>query len=62
MERMLLLGTVIVLAGAIGLLQAHGIQFWADRLGPYGIAWSALLEATGLGCGGGGRSGAACLG
>ena len=34
--------------GAIGLLQAHGIAFWSGKLGPYGIAWSVLLEATAL--------------
>ena len=38
----------VVLIGAIGLLQAHGIAFWSGKLGPYGIAWSVLLEATAL--------------
>jgi hypothetical protein len=49
MERTLgWLGPAVVLAGAIGLLQAHGIAFWSSKLGPYGIAWSVLLEAIAL--------------
>ena len=49
MERTLgWLGPAFVLAGAIGLLQAHGIAFWSSKLGPYGIAWSLLLEAIAL--------------
>ena len=49
MERVIRLGPcVVVLIGAIGLLQAHGIAFWSGKLGPYGIAWSVLLEATAL--------------
>ena len=42
------MGPAVVLTGAIGLLQAHGILFWSDKLGPYGIAWSVLLEAIAL--------------
>jgi len=42
------LGPAVVLAGAIGLLQAHGIAFWSSKLGSYGIAWSVLLEAIAL--------------
>lgn len=42
------LGPAVVLAGAIGLLQTHGIAFWSGKLGPYGIAWSLLLEAIAL--------------
>lgn len=49
MERTLgWLGPAVVLAGAIGLLQAHGIAFWSGKLGFYGIAWSLLLEAIAL--------------
>jgi len=49
MERTLVwLGPAVVLAGAIGLLQAHGIAFWSSKLGSYGIAWSVLLEAIAL--------------
>ena len=49
MERTLgWLGPAVVLAGAIGLLQAHGIAFWSGKLGYYGIAWSLLLEAIAL--------------
>jgi hypothetical protein len=42
------LGPAVVLLGAIGLLQAHGIAFWSGKLGSYGIAWSVLLEAIAL--------------
>ncbi|MGH8591423.1 MAG: hypothetical protein ACREXX_19530 [Gammaproteobacteria bacterium] len=42
------LAPAVVLAGAVGLLQAHGIAFWSGKLGPYGIAWSVLLEAIAL--------------
>ena len=42
------MGPAVVLAGAIGLLQAHGIAFWSGKLGYYGIAWSLLLEAIAL--------------
>ncbi|MGH8654955.1 MAG: hypothetical protein ACREYE_23565 [Gammaproteobacteria bacterium] len=42
------IGPCVVILGAIGLLQAHGIEFWASKLGPYGIAWSLLLEVTAL--------------
>ncbi|MGH8566534.1 MAG: hypothetical protein ACREXU_00585 [Gammaproteobacteria bacterium] len=42
------LGPAVVLAGAIGLLQVHGIAFWSSKLGYYGIAWSVLLEAIAL--------------
>ncbi len=42
------LGPAVVLTGAIGLLQAHGIAFWSSKLGNYGIAWSVLLEAIAL--------------
>ena len=48
MERVIRLGPCVVLIGAIGLIQAHGIAFWSGKLGPYGIAWSVLLEATAL--------------
>ncbi len=48
MGKVMILGSGIVLAGSIGLLQAHGIAFWSGKLGPYGIAWSLLLEATAL--------------
>ncbi|MGH8471156.1 MAG: hypothetical protein ACREVJ_01535 [Gammaproteobacteria bacterium] len=48
MEKLIALGSGVVLAGSIGLLQAHGIAFWSETLGPYGIAWSLLLEATAL--------------
>jgi hypothetical protein len=48
MERWVWIGPLVVLAGAIGLLQAHGMAFWSAELGPYGIAWSVLLEATAL--------------
>jgi hypothetical protein len=48
MERWIWIGPLVVLAGAIGLLQAHGMAFWSAELGPYGIAWSVLLEATAL--------------
>lgn len=49
MERTLgWLGPAVVLAGAIGLLQAHGIAFWSSKLGSYGAAWSVLLEAIAL--------------
>ncbi len=48
MGKVMALGSGVVLAGSIGLLQAHGIQFWSGKLGPYGIAWSLLLEATAL--------------
>ncbi|MGH8607003.1 MAG: hypothetical protein ACREX9_06170 [Gammaproteobacteria bacterium] len=48
MEKLIALGSGVVLAGSIGLLQAHGIAFWSAKLGPYGIAWSLLLEATAL--------------
>jgi hypothetical protein len=42
------LGPAVVLAGAIGLLQVHGIAFWSSKLGSYGTAWSLLLEAIAL--------------
>lgn len=48
MERVIRLGPCVVLIGAIGLLQAHGIAFWSSKLGLYGIGWSVLLEATAL--------------
>ncbi len=48
MGKVMALGSGVVLAGSIGLLQAHGIVFWCGKLGPYGIAWSLLLEATAL--------------
>ncbi len=48
MGKVMALGSGVVLAGSIGLLQAHGIAFWSGKLGPYGIAWSLLLEATAL--------------
>jgi len=48
MGKVMVLGSGIVLAGSIGLLQAHGIAFWSGKLGSYGIAWSLLLEATAL--------------
>lgn len=40
--------SIIVLCGAIGVLQAHGIAFWSDKVGPLGYLWSVLLEATAL--------------
>lgn len=40
--------TVAVLAGAIGILQVHGIRFWCSQVGPLGWAWSVLLEAVAL--------------
>lgn len=48
MARMTRMGAIIVLAGTITLVQAHGTVFWSSKLGPTGIAWSILLEATGL--------------
>ncbi len=40
---------LILLAGCIGLLQYHGIQFWTERVDPAtGWAWSLLLEAAAL--------------
>lgn len=48
MERVMSLVPYVVLIGAIGLLQAHGIAFWSSKLGAYGIGWSVLLEATAL--------------
>ncbi|MGH7405449.1 MAG: hypothetical protein ACREXX_03685 [Gammaproteobacteria bacterium] len=48
MGKAMILGSGIVLGGSIGLLQAHGIAFWSETLGSYGIAWSLLLEATAL--------------
>lgn len=48
MERLVWIGPLVVLASAIGLLQAHGMAFWSAELGSYGIAWSVLLEATAL--------------
>lgn len=40
--------SILVLCGAIALLQIHGIAFWSDKVGPLGILWSVLLEATAL--------------
>lgn len=39
---------VLLLAGAIALLQAHAIAFWREHVGPLGWAWSVLLEAVAL--------------
>lgn len=40
--------TGLVLAGCVGVLQWHGIQFWMSQVGQAGWAWSVLLEGTGL--------------
>ena len=40
--------SVLVLVGAITLLQVHGIEFWTARVGMIGVLWSLLLEATAL--------------
>lgn len=40
--------SIIVLCGAVGVLQFHGIAFWSDKVGPVGYLWSVLLEATAL--------------
>lgn len=43
------LATLLLLAGCIGLLQYHSIQFWIERTGsPIGLAWSLLLEGAAL--------------
>jgi hypothetical protein len=43
------LATGLLLAGCIGLLQYHSIQFWVERTGsPVGLAWSLLLEGAAL--------------
>lgn len=39
---------LIVLVGAIALLQVHAIAFWMDHVGPLGWAWSLLLETVAL--------------
>lgn len=38
----------VILVGAVGLLQAHGIEFWSTHVGQYGIAWSVMLELVAL--------------
>lgn len=41
--------TGLVLAGCIGILQWHGIQFWAAHVShATGWAWSLMLEGAGL--------------
>ena len=43
------LATGVLLAGCIGLLQYHSVQFWVERTGsPVGVAWSLLLEGAAL--------------
>lgn len=43
------LATGLLLAGCIGLLQYHSVQFWVERTGsPIGLAWSLLLEGAAL--------------
>jgi len=42
------LAPLLVLIGAIALLQAHAIVFWMEHVGPTGWAWSILLEAVAL--------------
>lgn len=39
---------LLVLAGAIALLQVHAIQFWTEFIGPMGWAWAVLLEVVAL--------------
>lgn len=39
---------LLVLAGAIALLQVHAIQFWTEFVGPMGWAWAVLLEVVAL--------------
>lgn len=39
---------ILLLAGAIALLQAHAIIFWMEHVGSLGWAWSVLLEAVAL--------------
>lgn len=40
--------SILVLIGAITLLQIHGIEFWTGRVGAIGILWSLLLEGVAL--------------
>ncbi len=40
--------TILVLAGAVLLLQGHAMAFWAHWLGWPGLGWSLLLEAVAL--------------
>ncbi len=45
------LATLLLLAGCIGLLQYHSIQFWVEHAGSgslIGAAWSLLLEGAAL--------------
>lgn len=43
------LATGVLLAGCIGLLQYHSLQFWVEHTGsPIGAAWSLLLEGAAL--------------
>jgi len=39
---------LLVLAGAIALLQVHAIQFWTEFIGSMGWAWAVLLEVVAL--------------
>ncbi|MEK6750537.1 MAG: hypothetical protein AABY83_15265 [Pseudomonadota bacterium] len=38
----------VVLAGCVGLLQWHSVQFWIAQIGPTGVGFSLLLDALGL--------------
>ena len=40
------LPALVVLTGAIALLQLHAIQFWTEFVGPMGWAWAVLLEVV----------------
>lgn len=42
------LPALLVLTGAIALLQLHAIQFWTEFVGPMGWAWAVLLEVVAL--------------
>lgn len=42
------LPALLVLIGAIALLQLHAIQFWTEFVGPMGWAWAVLLEVVAL--------------